>query len=453
MILYSEQKLGVQSFFTKTILDNNGKQVSSRKVTIPLYQVEKEGFLYFILYDENMNVNRDFYEYLNFTLKEKPLTSRSKAAFSLRLLYCFLSLSKYDIKNIDNTILKELLFFLRGINVNPEQYKMITQRSANTINGYLAIYRSYFSDRGIKCNALFKSHTSISSSNIGDFVSSVQRTSYDNNLLTNKKNLNTTPKYISPDDFRKIYKLVIGNNDRTGKLILHLMYGYGLRLGEVLGITMEDIVECHDNGKLIPMIILRNRMSDKKFQYAKNLPHVIDLKQYSSRDYISSKTKIIITYDLYEELIDYIEITHSNLIEKYEENYNEGFADIVSVKNKPESNHYVFLNRYGRVLSDQTWNNSLKRYFKEAKIPIDNNVKENNLSHRFRHGFAMFHARFSPNPVDVLTLQKLMRHKNISSTMIYFNPTPEDELQIKTEFQKELYDLIPELKEGLNYEI
>lgn len=447
MILYGEQKLGSQSFFTKTILDNNGKQVSSRKVSIPLYQVEKDGFTYFLLYNENMQVIQPSYEYLNFYLRERPLTTRSKAAFALRILYCFLSLSKYDIECINDVILKELLFFLRGINVNPKEYEMKTQRSANTVNGYLSIYRTYFATNNIKCEALFKSHTVHSTTNMGnDFTSTVERKKYDNNVQVNKVESNTVPKYISPENFRKVYKLALDNNDKTAQLIMHLMYGYGLRLGEVLGITMEDITEIRDNNKLVPVIILRNRLSDKRFQFAKNLQHVLSKNQYASSDYSNSKCKIIITYDLYETLLEYIEETHSFAIENYEDNYNKGFADIVSIKNKPDFNHYVFLNRYGRILSDQTWNNSLKKYFKDANIPLDLGLRENNLSHRFRHGFAMFHARFSEHPVDVLTLQKLMRHKSISSTMVYYNPTIEDEFEIKTDFQNELYSMIPELK-------
>lgn len=451
MIVYSEEKNGPQSIFIKTILDNDNNAVSKRTVTIPLYQVEKDGFIYFVLYNDNMEVISDAYEYLNFTLRESPLTSRRKAAFSLRFLYCFLSLSKYDIKKIDDKILKELLFFLRGINSNPKQYEMKTQRSANTVNGYLSVYRTYFINCKIKCDALFKSHITQSTSNIGsDFTSTVERKKYDNNLKTSKVNLDTVPKYISPEDFKKLYKLSIENKDKTAKLIMHLMYGYGLRLGEVLGLTMEDITEVYDHNELVPVLLLRNRMSDSKFQFAKNLPHVIDKKQYSSTDYRKAKTQIIITYALYEELLEYIEEIHANAIEKYEDNYNAGIADIVSVKNKPESNHYVFLNRYGKILSDQTWNNSLRKYFNDAGIPLDLDVRENNLSHRFRHGFAMFHARFSKHPVDVLSLQKLMRHKSVSSTMVYFNPTPEDEFKIKTEFQEELYTMIPELKEGFD---
>ena len=109
----------------------------------------------------------------------------------------------------------------------------------------------------------------------------------------------------------------------------------------------------------------------------------------------------------------------------------------------------MFLNRYGRVLSDQTWNNKLKKYFQIARIPIDAEIRENNLSHRFRHGFAMFHARFSKKPVSVLELQKMLRHRSVSSTMVYYNPTPEDELRTKAEFLNELYGMMPELKGGL----
>ena len=94
----------------------------------------------------------------------------------------------------------------------------------------------------------------------------------------------------------------------------------------------------------------------------------------------------------------------------------------------------------------------MKKYLEVAGIPIDVDVRDNNLSHRFRHGFAMFHARFSKHRADVLSLQKMLRHKSLSSTMVYYNPTPEDEFKIKMEFQKELYDMIPELKEGVDIE-
>lgn len=448
MIIYTEEKIAQQSYFYKKILGAKGETISSRRVTIPLYSIPYNEFTYFLLYSDQMKVIRDAYEYLNFDLQERPLTSRRKSAFALRLLYCFLSLSGHDIRSINDQVLSELLFFLRGIQNNPSAFESRTQRSAETVNSYLSVYRSFFGCRHIKCEPLFRAiSVSVKGTVESSFPSSVERKRYKYDLKTSSVGENLAPRYIGPDDFRKIYSLVLKNNDREAKLLLHLMYGYGLRLGECLGLTMEDITETHDNESLVPVLLIRNRMSDAKYQYAKNLLHVTNRNQYKSRDYQLSRWRIIITYDLYEELLSYIESVHSHAMEKYPANYEKGTADIVSVREAPEYNHYVFLNRYGRVLNDQTWNAHLKEYFSEAGIPIDHDVREKNLSHRFRHGFAMFHARFSEHPVAALELSRMMRHKSILSTMVYYNPTFEDEFKTKTEFQNELYDMIPELKE------
>lgn len=446
MIVYTEKKLDNQSIFTKVILGEDGSEISSRSVYVPMFKIEKDSFVYFVLYSSKMEVISDAYEYLNFTLANNPITTRSKTAYALRLLYCFLELSNIDIKSIDEQELKEIQLFFKGLGSISEKYSLITQRTANTINGYMAAYRSYFSNRKIQCDALFRSQSTIIETTIGnDYSSNTERKKYSNNLKTGGPS-GYIPKYLSPDDFRKLYRLTIEKNDKTSKIIMHLMYGYGLRLGEVLGLTIEDISEITFDGKLVPIIYLRNRITDKPFQFSKGLPHVSRPQQYKRKDYKSQTSQIIITYSLYEEIIDFINSSHQKANESYSDNYKSSIADFVSNQNSTETNHYIFLNRYGRVLSDQTWNNSLRSYFKEAQIQLDSDVRENNLSHRFRHGFAMFHARFSENPLNVLELQKMMRHKSITSAMVYYNPTPEDELKTKTDFQNELYSLIPELK-------
>ena len=451
MIIFTEEKIARQSLFYKRILDAGGQEIFSRKVTIPLYSVVHNDFTYFLLYDDHMRVISDVYEYLNYDMQDRPLTSRRKSAFALRLFYCFLSLSGYDIYKINEQQLSELVFFLRGIQTNPADFDSRTMRSAETVNSYLSIYRSYFGRRHIKCDPLFRAlGVSVTSTVEHSFSTTVDRKRYKSNLKTSSINEDLCPRYISPDDFKKIFSLVIQKKDHEAKLLLHLMYGYGFRLGECLGLTTEDITEIHDNGKLVPVLLIRNRMSDAKYQYAKNLLHVTSRDQYASRDYQLSRWRVIITYELYEELLDYIEHSHSDAMEMYPANYEKGKADIVSVRDAPETNHYVFLNRYGRILNDQTWNAHLKKYFFEAGIPVDHDVREKNLSHRFRQGFAMFHARFSDHPVMALELSRMMRHKSILSTMVYYNPTFEDELKTKIEFQEELYTLIPELKEPFN---
>jgi len=449
MIVYSEEKLGPQSVFYKKILDVIGTEISTRKIALPLYKAEQNGYTYFLLYDYKMQIISSVFEYLNYELQISPFTTRSKAAHALRFLYCFLELSGYSVTEVDETVLDQLISFLKGINGGPEQHSMKTLRASDTINGYLSVYRDYFKAMDIPSRALFRHHTVNAKTSISkDFNTTTQFTKYENNLKTSKHVADTVPKYISPSDFKKLFKLVLQKKDKTAKIILHLAYGYGLRLGEILGITMEDIQEVSDNGKLIPVITLRNRISDNRFQFAKGLMHVIDKRQYYSKEYLASRWRITITYDFYEQLLKYIEEKHVHLQEAYPDNYEKSQADIVSYRDRPECNYYVFLNKYGRVFSDQTWNKQLRDYFGEAGIPVDVRLRENNLTHRFRHGFAMFHARFSPHPVDALVLQKMMRHASISSTMVYYNPTPEDEFQTKTEFQEDLYSMIPELKEG-----
>ena len=148
---------------------------------------------------------------------------------------------------------------------------------------------------------------------------------------------------------------------------------------------------------------------------------------------------------MYEIILNYIDTVHAKMMKAYADNYSQTLADTVSRHSNEDENHYVFLNRYGRVLTDQTWGNILKQYFKEADIPIDRNTKEGNLSHRFRHGFAMFHAHFSEHPWTALKLQHVMRHRSIRSTLIYYNLTEEDERREKEAMQKELYETVPEL--------
>lgn len=451
MIKFNEIKIGNQSTFIKTIISNNGEIVGERKVVFPLQYIEKDNFTYFLLYDDKMNVIHEVFDYLNYDIGKNPLTTRKNSAHALRFLYCYCSLANCDIRKINEETYTGLLSFLEGIYSSVNNYEIRTIRSANTVKGYLSIYRAFFKAKGIKCKPLFKSHMINTYSYLGDEAYNVQRTVYDNDPKKKKSEKYEIPKYISPDEFRHIYSLALNANDMTSQLVMHLMYGYGLRLGEVLGITTEDILEKKENGRLIPVIRLRNRLSDQKFQFAKNLMHVSSTEQYKKNsDYKNSYSDIHITYDLYESLIEYINSFHEQMMHKYPQNYEKGRADIVSYRNAPETNHYVFLNDYGKILSDQTFNNHLKNYYKLAGIQLDYRVRKDNLGHRLRHGFAMFHAYYSENKKNILQLKKLMRHNSIQSTSIYYNPTEEDLLNIQTEFQDELYLMIPELKGDIN---
>ena len=448
MIIYSSYKSGSLTIYQKHFIREDGTEAYSRSARFPFMHYIKDGFRYIVPYNDEMVVIQKAFDYLNYDMASKPFTSRKQAATAIRILYCYLSLANIDVYNIDAVTLRGLIRFIRGVGTVQEQFKMETVRSAETVNIYLAIYRSFFSCQGITCEPLFlKTITQVSKSTDNDgFSIRTEHYTLKNNLKTSQYEDRGIPKYISPDQFAKLYRLALREKDLCALVIMRLGYGYGLRLGEILGLTLEDITEVSINKHITPVLYLRNRLTDDHFQFAKNLMHPTDIRQYKTKDYTNARHRIIISDDMYELILHYIETEHAKMIKKYPNNYNETVADIVSRHSDLEENHYVFLNRYGRILSDQTWGNKLKIYFQKADIPLARNKTEASLSHRFRHGFAMFHAHFSEHPWTALKLQHAMRHKSIRSTLIYYNLTEEEERQEKEAMQKELYDTIPELK-------
>lgn len=450
MHAFNEVRIGNQSAFERHVLDEDGNSLIVTTTRIPMHTVERDRKKVFLIYDDDMRVISNAYAYLNKEILASSPKSRAKAAYALRFLYCFLALSGIRENELDDSHVRELQQFLQGVGTVTSEYALETQRRNNTANGYFAIYRKYYKSLGIDCDALFRFRkASVETWSGVEPVRPVSINRFESNLPGKAYCERTVPKYISPDDFQKLYRIAIDDGNATAKIIMHLMYGYAMRLGEVLGLTTEDIVEKKINGSYAPVLIIRNRRSDRDFQYAKGRKHVLTQAEYKTDAYVDSWQEIVLDYSMYEKLVDYINDTHERAMDKYPDNYAEGSADVVSSYDAPDSNHYVFLNRYGRVLSGQTWGNALKDYFERAEIQRDWDLRKDNLSHRFRHGFAMFHAHFSPHPVDVIRLQKWMRHKWLSSTMVYFNPTIEDEVKMKAAFQDDLYDMIPELKAGL----
>lgn len=448
MITYSSYKLGAKTIYQKHIIRDDGSEAYSRSAIFPFFHVIKDGFEYIIPYNDDMIPIPEAFDYLNYDMADRPITSRTQAATAIRILYCYLSLANIDIHNIDSEILRGLIRFIRGVGTVQERFKMDTIRSAGTVNIYLAIYRTFFTAREIECEPLFQrsvTHSTMSTDDAG-IPTYTEHYTMKANLKTKQYEDRGIPKYISPEQFAKLYKQALKDKDLCALVIMRLGYGYGLRLGEILGLTLEDITEVSIDNQITPVLFIRNRLSDKDFQFGKNLMHPTDKRQYNSKDYRNARHRIIISDDMYELILQYIETEHARMLKTRPDNYRMTVADMVSKNADIEENHYVFLNRYGKILSDQTWGNILKRYFAKAAIPIDRNTKEGNLSHRFRHGFAMYHAHFSEHPWTALKLQHAMRHRSIRSTLIYYNLTEEDERREKEAMQNELYETIPELK-------
>lgn len=459
MIVLEEYKAGNQSNYVVHALDDDGNEIHQREIRIPLIEMDAETKkTSFILYNDKWEPISEAFRYLNIEMKGRPLTSRRKAAHAIRLLYVYLSYVNRTIAGITREVRDGLRNFLKGTMPVHRQYHLLTVRSNATVNAYMSCYRNYLDYLDISCKPLTRTKSvTVTTFSEGDFSFTQSVLKYDSSLKVNSHKSEYLPAFISPKEFSCLWEIARRHNDRTAMIMMYLMYCHGLRRGECLGITIKDLKTINCDGKDIPVIILRNRLSDRDDQKAKNRIAAEDMSIYRDSDYIGqykkdpySRVCLVEDDDFYRELWDYVETTSENAILNHESNYIDAVADIVEKdygnRTGLDENHYIFLNRNGKRLSGQTWDYTLKKYFMEAGIPVVTGHREGNLSHRFRHGFAMLHAHFMKPVIAPQDLQKLMRHNSIKSTMKYYNLTPEEEVKMKTDLQQSIYESMDYLK-------
>lgn len=391
-------------------------------------------FLYMMVMGTNGKVYFDTYKYLNEELGDEGFSKRELALRALKLLYSYIELFNTEIRYLDVDDKKKFITFLQGGQGIGQyiSYDFMTVRKNDTVNSYLGVYRKFFRYLGIKGN-VFEEQSGIkkiigSGSAFNSKANAIEVHKYSMNL----KEVKTTivPKYIKYTEYSELMNLIEDKYTLREKIIVKLMYEYGLRIGEVLGLTLEDIQGEHitkQKGRC--RLILRNRFTDKPWQYAKGCLKIISRNNYTNEIYniegggfqiinISSKT-----FNLIQEYIDETTSPFSLSDKAYKNYLEKNIADKVSEMDI-DRNAYVFLSKNYTPIAGGAWNRIMKNIFQQVGIQIDRGKKTDNLNHRFRHGFAMFkvlHEGF-----DEIKLAYVMRHSNTNSVSAYFNPTEDD---------------------------
>lgn len=442
MLIIKENKEFRSSTFDVREIDSEKNIISQRKVNIKIIRRKMSGHIRFIFFNSEMVAIEVASKFLNRCMSESPLTTRNQAATVLRFFFTYCEIYGADIANLTIDDVNEYKSFLAGI----VQGYNLTSRTPATINLHLSIIRKFYRYLNISCKPLEEAYVSHYSlySGLSDSAMTVALNKYKTSYSIESRKI--VPKFISPAEFINLYKIAQQSKDTIALTLMCLMYQNGLRLGEALGLTIEDLEIITVDERPTPVIYLRNRISDDSFQFCKNLYHPQDFSEYNQEFYKQCKSKIYIDFKLYNLLAEIIEQIHPKLNLAYPSNYAKALADKVTKRTDIINNHYIFLNKYGNRLTAQTWNKRLKQYFLQSGIEIDTEKKVSNLSHRFRHGFAMFQAHFKKDPVSVLTLQHLMRHKNITATMVYYNPTEEMIFNERMNLTKELDELLRSTK-------
>jgi site-specific recombinase XerD len=184
-----------------------------------------------------------------------------------------------------------------------------------------------------------------------------------------------TIKYLSPDEVKKLFKKIEGNRD---KALFYLMYLYGLRCSEAVGLTMQDL-----------------RMNDDRV-------FIRASKNGISRENILDKTA--------KKLLSVYLKEREEILKKSK------------VRNEAES---LFLSRkLGQLTTTQIYR-LYHKYSTHAKLPEDKRHP-----HTLRHSIAV-HMADSGVPVE--RVKDHLRHRKIDSTMVYFQITSKKMLENQAE--------------------
>ena len=242
--LITETRRGNEVTYLRNVVLSTGKQIKS--VVKPKTAIVKvKNHDYFIVYDSRMNVWKEAFHYLNFGIKDN--TSRNTKVHHMEALKFLKAFEEIIDKSLKNFKLEDVNTFKDFLSGNFSHLKgsdftlqLTSQRSIATINGYLSIYRCFLSYLGFEDNILFKAKLARQWRDYNE-----NKPQHNNTYLTNErlpKQEIEVPEYISIEQYIKIRRLIRQKYTLREECIVRLMFEYGLRIGEVLGLTSDDLL-------------------------------------------------------------------------------------------------------------------------------------------------------------------------------------------------------------------
>lgn len=272
--------------------------------------------------------------------------------------------------------IEEFIDYLRFEKKYSENTISSYKRDLNKINSYLkkdfikltkADIQKYIQDLSKNKNSNTISRTI---SSLKSFYKFLEINKYTNtNPLTtiiSPKTARKLPKVLSEEEVNKLLDINLNNDfDYRNKAMLELMYSSGLRVSELINLTVNDV----------------------------------DLKNSLVRIFgKGSKERIV-------PLNDYATETLNNYILYYRPKLF-----------KQKENNYLFLNNHGNQMTRQGFFKTLKKIAKEKGI------KSELSPHTLRHSFATHLLKYG---ADLRSIQELLGHSDISTTQIYTHITNE----------------------------
>ena len=269
----------------------------------------------------------------------------------------YLSYIKLEKKLSKNTYLNyelDLNSYMKYLNsINIDNPKKIT---INIINDYLKKLKK----DGLSSRSITRHITSIKE--FHRYLVKMQILKDDVSInIENIKQVKKLPVVVTNDDMNKILDINLDNPFKyRDKAMLELMYGSGLRVSELVNLTIYSIDLENDS------ILIEGKGKKER---------IVPINRYAKK-----------------ALIDYLEIRNS----------------LIKTKNGiPDK---LFLNNHGKGITRQGFNLILKNILEK------NNINGDITPHTLRHTFA---TDLLSNGADLRSIQELLGHSDIVTTRIY----------------------------------
>ena len=453
MIFITQKKVGTRIVYYLVTTDTAGLVKDKKAYNCQIKTIEQEGKKLIYLLDSDGKIRREADTFLNTLCTTTKYSTRRQMASALNLFHTFCDINAFSPEEMTKDKIKRLMSFMLGLTVQPDGDGTRILRHPRTVNTYYGFIKKYIKDMGWPDNAFQDKVSYRTETAIGDINITMKHFKDTNTLRIDPLRNSAPPMHLNLDQAKALIKAAQEAGNEADKLLIRLQIGYGLRSGEALGLTTEDIKKSKKTNKkeYDYMLILRNRFSDASWQHCKTLYQPFSPDEYQQKTYSdANKGEIPIDKDLYDSLMAYYENSRRTLCPKWKKRMeNETLADTVESPHVPnwEVNHYIFIGKNGRRLSRQTYNNHLQKLFDEIGIPRDQGVKQTNCSHKLRHTFAMILTTYGKTPVSAHQLRILMRHNSVTAGSSYFTPTEEEAAQMRKEFVESIIELIPGLSE------
>lgn len=270
----------------------------------------------------------DITEFLTYLKIDKKYSLNTINAYKndLEKYYKYMQSKK---KNIDDITKKEIEGYLKYLN----EEKLSMSTISHNISTIRSFYKFLAIDKNLKNNPI--------------------------ELIELPKLKKRIPKVLSEEDINNLLTIKCNNNfDIRNKAMLELMYSTGVRVSELVNLTIYDIDLTEDIIKVFGK---------------------------------GSKERIVPLGDMaLDSLKDYLKVRKEML--------------------KKENNDYLFLNNHGKKLTRQGFFKIVKNLAKEK------NIKTEFSPHTLRHSFASHLLKYG---ADLRSIQELLGHSDLATTQIY----------------------------------